>query len=345
MPHEKQGGPATLRLGLAALVLALGPALSERAAAAAGDGPGGFKKGMVFGLFATSEPEHTDRAMAEMKGLGVGSISIVIPWVAKNVRSLDMAPRADMTPSDGSLRYATRRAHAMGMSVMLMPFLYIDEMEDGEWRGTLSPPDWSVWFRNYGEFILRYAGIANEENVELFVIGSELGSTERRRDDWMKLIARVREAYDGRITYSVNWDHRDAISFADGLDVLGMNGYFELSEGGQPSVADLVRSWKPIQARIESWRRRWDKKILITEVGYPSRPDASVDPWNYERPGGPDPEGQRRCYQAFVEAWGSDPGLEGVYFYLWWGEGGLEDAGYTPRAKPAAEVIREWYSE
>jgi len=304
-----------------------------------------FQHGMVFGLFARDDPGHTDKGLIEMKALGVDSVSIVIPWVIADVRSSSMAPRGDMTPSDASLRYTIGRAHETGMRVFLMPILYVDKMEDDEWRGTITPADWKVWFDNYGAFILRYAALAQELGVEYLSIGSELCSTEARAQDWLDLIAGIRAVYRGRLTYSANWDHRGDLGFARELDFLGMNAYFELSQEDSPAESELVDAWKEIRAEVETWRSRYEKPLVITEVGYPSRPGAARNPWNYSAGGVPDLEIQLRCYRAFRSIWGSEGHLQGVYFYLWWDDGGPTDNGYTPRGKPAAAVIWQWFTK
>ena len=84
--------------------------------------------------------------------------------------------------------------------------------------------------------------------------------------------------------------------------------------------------------------------LVITEVGYPSRMRAAADPWDYDAAGAAAPDLQARCYQAFVQTWQGDPGLIGVYFYMWWGDGGKADTGYTPRGKPALDVLSGWYA-
>lgn len=303
-----------------------------------------FQKGMVFGLFARDDPGHTEKGLTELEKLGVNSVCITIPWVISDVRSTKMAPRADMTPSDASLIATIHRARSSGMRVFLMPFLYVDKMGEGEWRGTMQPADWNAWFAAYRDFIVHYARLAGRQQVEYFSIGSELCSTEKRREDWVNLISKVREVYRGKLTYSSNWDHLEALSFADALDYLGMNAYFKLSDDPAADEETLVRGWEQVKAGIAAWRATIGKPLILTEVGYPSRHGAGVDPWNYGAEGAVDLGAQFRCYRAFQKVWSGDPSVAGVYFYIWWGEGGPEDPGYTPRGKPAAEVIKQWYS-
>jgi len=333
-------------LGLAALG-ALMPisCSSPRGDSSTAPHPQAFQKGMVFGLFARSDPRHADRGLAELRDLGVDSVMIVIPWVTPDVRSLEMAPRGDMTPSDASLVSTIRKAKTTGMRLFLMPILFVDAMGPGEWRGTLAPPDWDSWFANYDKFILHYARMAESEGVEYFSVGSELCSAEKYRDRWLDLLKKVRSVYKGQLTYSSNWDSRQTMTFADALDVLGLNGYYELSQGAEPAEQELVTSWIKIKKDIEAWRAPTGKDLILTEVGYPSRKGATRDPWNHAPGGVPDLEVQFLCYRVFERVWRGEPRLAGVYFYQWWGAGGAGDPGYTPRGKPAANVVRNWYSE
>ena len=58
----------------------------------------------------------------------------------------------DLPPAD-----AVRLAHDRGMSVVLLPILFIRETGPDDWRGSLAPSDWSAWWRAYEEFILEEA--------------------------------------------------------------------------------------------------------------------------------------------------------------------------------------------
>ncbi len=299
---------------------------------------------MVLGIFSRTAPEYFRATVQELQDLGVNSISLIVPKVQKDVRSTGFYDDPWITPADGSLRLAAREAHRQGMTVFLFPIVYVEKLGEGEWRGTLAPASWDEWFRNYDEMVLHYARLAAEERIEFFSVGSELCSTERFRDRWRGLIRKVRRVYPGQITYSANWDHLDPVSFGAELDFLGMNAYYEVGKGDSPEIDSMVARWKEIQKGVRSWRAaNGGKPLVITEVGYPSRTGASRDPWNYFGEGDPDEEEQRKCYEAFVRAWKGETMLQGVYFYLWWGEGGAGDKDYTPRGKSAEEVIRNWY--
>ncbi|HEV8336884.1 MAG TPA: hypothetical protein VGR67_10740 [Candidatus Polarisedimenticolia bacterium] len=330
-------------LGALVLLGGLAIAFAERPASFA-SGAGAFQKGMVLGIFSKSEPDYFRRSLDELSSLGVDSVSLIVPKVQEDVRSTGFHDDPWITPADESLRRAAREAHRRGMRVLLFPIVYVRDLEEGEWRGTLAPASWDDWFGAYEEMILHYARLAAEERVEYFSVGSELCSTEHLTDRWRRVIRKVRSGYAGKITYSANWDHLDEIRFGDQLDYLGMNAYFEVGKGGRSDVGSMVSRWQEIQKGIRHWRaRNGNKPLVITEIGYPSRAGASVDPWNYFGDGEPDQEIQRRCYEAFARAWKGERMLDGVYFYMWWGEGGPQDTDYTPRGKSAQSVLRGWY--
>ena len=324
-------------LGAVALLLACSDAPRERSV--------GFHRGMALGLFSRDDPAAIAADLDELQDLGVGSVSLVVPKVIEDVRSTQLRDGRWVTPSDGALRLAIRGAHRRGMRVMLFPTLFVENLAEGEWRGTLAPADWDRWFHAYGSTILHYARMAQAEGVELLSVGSELVSSESHEAGWRNLIRSVREVYDGDLLYSANWDHFQDIPFLDELDYLGINAYYQLTEASRPELDELRRGWEPILRELRSWSRRNGRPLLFTEVGYPSREGAGVDPWDHTADRPADPELQRRCYRAFIDVWRNVPELGGVFFYLWWGEGGPEDPGYTPRNKPAQDEIASWFQD
>lgn len=179
--------------------------------------------------------------------------------------------------------------------------------------------------------------------MSTLLIGSELGSTEYWRARWYHLISQTRRRFKGKLVYSANWDHFDKVSFWRRVDYLGVTGYFELSRKNNASQAELTRAWRKAKRSLMAFRRKHNKPLWVTEVGYPSQDGAATQPWNYTRNARVDLEEQRRCYAAFVSAWSNTPGFGGVFFWNWHGKGGAKDKGYTPRGKPAAKVLRNWF--
>ena len=86
------------------------------------------------------------------------------------------------------------------------------------------------------------------------------------------------------------------------------------------------------------------KPLIITELGYPTLDGANVYPWDRKTRQVPiDLEEQRRCYEAFARAFADGGPLAGIYFWIWFGPGGANDSGFSPKNKPAEGVIKAFY--
>jgi hypothetical protein len=310
----------------------------------------GYHKGIALGLYS-KDPGYTyENEIREIKALGATHVSIVVSWYQKDVRASEIYPRwkgvGDFdTPTDEKLAQVIDGARRAGLDVFLFPILRIEERKPKEWRGVLAPQDRKAWQQNYRRFIMHYARIAAKHGVALYLVGSELCSQEQDVDYWKSLIASVRKIYPGELIYSANWDHYKKIGFWDDLDYIGLNGYYEMSQSGQPTVEEVVRRWWEVSNEIAAWQERHRKKLVFTEIGYPSVDGGCKHPWDYTRVAPVDLQEQALCYEAFFLSWNRSAILGGVYFWNWYGQGGENDRSYTPRGKPAEKVLSRWYRE
>src|SRR5690606_6694527 len=118
-----------------------------------------------------------------------------------------------MTPTPEKLGALIRHAKQKKMRVILMPIVLLDAPRGNEWRGTPRPESWEAWFDSYRDMLGHFAWIAQGNDVDVLVIGSELVSSEAKADQWRKTIAHVRETFKGHLTYSANWDHYTNLPF------------------------------------------------------------------------------------------------------------------------------------
>ncbi len=118
----------------------------------------------------------------------------------------------------------------------------------------------------------------------------ELENRRRRflEANWISLIREVREHYRGRLTFAANFDNYDQISFWRHLDMIGINAYFPLRELSDAEVvpgnlyAQCRNSWEKIFEDIDAFRASqgiMDLPVLLTELGYTSRRNSTVEPW------------------------------------------------------------------
>ncbi len=253
------------------------------------------------------------------------------------------------TPSRDDMLTLIRTAREAGLDVFVMPIVLLAHPRGREWRGVIEPPSWELWWREYRDFIVYFADLAREGQARGLILGSELVKTETQTAEWVATIELVRARFpEGMLGYSANWDTYETVQFWDKLDFVGMTSYFKLADHENPTVAELVENWRPIHQEVGAWIQRIDRPLVLTEVGWCSQEGAAITPWNYFRNQKATPAGhaeQRNLYEAFLEVWDATPGLVGVIWWEWKpGEGGPGDFGYTPKDKPAEDVLRRWFA-
>lgn len=295
-------------------------------------------KGVALGLWGEAD---YPAMLREIAALGADHVSLVVAWKQPDVRASSLAPGGF---SDEDLRGVIRAAHREKLRVLLFPIVDVERRADKEWRGTLAPADIGAWWAAYERFILHYAGIAAEEGVELYSVGSELCSTEGWRDRWYHLFSAVEKVYRGPLVYSANWDHYEPVSFWERVTYLGVTGYFELARDAGAPEAAMAKAWDVARRRLTAFAAKAGKPLVLTEIGYPSQVGSATRPWDYTSRAAVDLEEQRRAYAAFVAAWRGEPALAGVVFWDWQRPGGASDGSYTPRGKPAEKVLRGFFA-
>ncbi|MDD4879334.1 MAG: glycoside hydrolase TIM-barrel-like domain-containing protein [Candidatus Omnitrophica bacterium] len=246
-----------------------------------------FQKGITYVTWdrVAYSKGFSDLSMSRLSSLGCQYIAIVTTWYQNDYNSTEIRAGA-YTPTDESLAHAIRQAHDLGLKVMLKP--HLDLVKSGYWRGEVqfnNDADWEAWFKSYGNFIVHYAALAEENGVELFCVGVELTAPATYKGElWDKyVISEVRKVYTGPITYAANWNEEyQNITFWDKLDYAGLDAYFPLSDKDKPTIDDLREGWKKYMPEIEAWQKRINKPVVLTEVGYKSSSGAAKAPWEHQ---------------------------------------------------------------
>lgn len=292
--------------------------------------------------------ELARRLLGEMADLGADTVLISNAGYQEHAGSAVFRIDPAITPSEEQWLEIFALARANNLRVILMPIILLSDPRGNEWRGVINPPNWDDWFAAYRDFLLHFARIAQRGHIEAMLVGSELISTEKYTDRWRSLIADVRKVFDGKLSYSANWDHYRVVQFWDALDLVGMTSYYKLSSDPNPSLESLVEAWQPIKRGILRWQRQVGKPLLFTEVGWCSQEGTSIEPWNYYYHQTATEAGlaeQANCYRAFMRVWDDVPEVGGVIWWEWDDTpGGPTDYNYTPRGKPAEKVLREWFA-
>lgn len=244
------------------------------------------------------------------------------------------------------LETTTDSARVLGIESMLKPHIWVR----GSWPGEIAmknETDWQLWFENYTAFILYYAELAETNNLPLLCIGTELEKTSGREKEWRKVIEKVKEVYSGKLIYAANFTEYQNVPFWDAVDYIGIQAYFPLKKGTDPSVSQLIAGWNKFIPEIEKINRKYKKPIIFTELGYCNTIDAAESPWIWPNERSEVPlseEVQAKCYQAFFEAVWEKPWLQGVYFWKWYPKPRDRNPDFTPQNKMAENVMKSYFN-
>ncbi|MEM7550768.1 MAG: hypothetical protein AAF363_13885 [Bacteroidota bacterium] len=250
---------------------------------------------------------------------------------------------------DSVYRALGAKAAKLGLRIMMKPHIWVN---GDTWRSGIemnSEVEWDAWFEQYEQFILHYAQLSREIGAEALCIGTELHQTIKLKPEkWIGLIRKIRLEYDGKLTYAANWDSEfREISFWNELDYIGIQAYFGLSNKNTPDVEELKSGWKEYFLELKEFSEQQHKPILFTEVGYKSIVNAAHEPWQWEswiaslfRKASS--KTQANCYEALFEVFWNEHWFAGVHLWKWEGE---DKYDFTPKNKPAANVMTKWFGE
>lgn len=221
------------------------------------------------------------------------------------------------------------------------------------------PASRSAWAESYFKAMRPHAELAEEKNVDLFCIASEMVSLKGESKIWKKIARKTAETYHGKIGFNLNWWSGEAdlnyilnlIPWLAEMDFIGVSGYFELTDGSAPTVEELAAAWKKdkrgrdILSQFEAIKKNFpEQKLYLWEAGYRSADGANIEPWNFGRKADADPGEQADCFAAFLKIF---PGSALDGFALWdqfpgFSAAGPSEKGYDFIGKPAGDVIEKF---
>lgn len=236
------------------------------------------------------------------------------------------------------------------LKVMVKPHVWVR----GEgWTGNYTlktEEEWISWENAFTLYIVNHAIKADSMNAELFCIGTEYRIPAKERPAfWRGLIAKVRDVYDGKITYASNWDNYENITWWDAVDYIGVDAYFPLVDGKHPSVDEIKNGWQPIKENLKAFSTKWDKPIIFTEYGFQSVNGAAGKHWSVAKTSeNTNNQLQADAYEATFQAFENEDWFQGGFFWKWHFMARTQSfrgTEWTPQNKPAMETISKWYGK
>ena len=202
---------------------------------------------------------EVQRGIVDIAATGARAITIIPTWYQDDPTNGLPRPDAEQSPTDDSLRAAIDASHAAGLDVLLKP--HVDLSDDTD-RAEISPADPAAWFDAYEQMMVQYASIAADTGVEMLSVGTELAGTMPNETLWRRVIASIREVYDGPLTYAANFDVYADVPFWDALDLVGIDAYFELVD--EPTTD------------VDRWSKRATDPRLDRRVLSPTRSSGGI---------------------------------------------------------------------
>jgi hypothetical protein len=243
------------------------------------------------------------------------------------------------------------------MRVMLKPHILMASPRWG-WSGEVrmqTPAAWKIFFDRYERWMRHYAILAEIYDFDMLCVGVELvHATLGHEQEWRRIVTQLRGLYSRPMVYAANWGAEfERLSFWEALEAIGINCYYPLSKKENPSEAELVAGAQQIVHKIQAVAKKFNKPVLITEIGFASMPQTWKNPHEDNREAPVDLEAQRRCYEAIYEVLNNseqrnDHWLAGIYWWKWpttLEDGGPADNQFTPNGKPAEKVVAKWYHQ
>jgi hypothetical protein len=248
--------------------------------------------------------------------------------------------------NDAGVVQSAFEAKELGMMTVLKPQVFAG----GSWPGDVemkNEADWQAFFAYYHKWIRHYALLAEIHQMDVLCAGVEFAkATLSHEDEWRSLFRELRGLYQGNLTYAANWGPEfEKVGFWDDLDFIGLNCYYPLSKGDDPSREELKSNFDSVKTRITRVYEKYQKPIVFTEIGF-----RSINaPWKSPHAEGDDSrnEGhQQLCYEVVFEGIKGEPWCGGI---LWWkfpsylGYQGFENDSFTPNHKQAEATVRDWF--
>jgi hypothetical protein len=269
------------------------------------------------------------------------------------------------TTSEVSIQYNTKRQwwgetkegisatatefHSEKIKIMLKPQIWIP---NGGFTGQIAmknEQDWITFEKNYETFILSYAQVASDLQLDLFCIGTELNNFVISRPEfWKQLLLKIKKIYKGKLTYAENWDTYQDVPFIKELDYIGIDAYFPLVNEKTPTVAAIEKAWKPIKTGIKELSLKYKKPILFKEFGYQSKDYATAEPWNHSKTNEVNMIAQKNALEAIFNQFWKENWFAGGFLWKWYDKktaGGSNNSDYTIQNKPSEALVRLWYKK
>jgi hypothetical protein len=333
----------------------------------------GHGKTAFYNHLSSYDSATANASLSALADTGANWVQIETTYYMDDCNSTRLGPKS-YTPSDAAILSAISRADKLGMKTLLNAHIEVACKYTKSCKTSCSGRNdidfgsdvakWDKWFHSYTAFIVHYAKLCESSkgcetlaiHVELQTIGLASLSHADLTSRWELVIAAVRAVFSGKLTASCSGSHDmgDAlnISYWDKLDYIGIDTFPNV-EGNPVTAAAIQKSFDKVLADLEPLVTRTGRKVLFTQVGYPSCQNCAVKSATFKYKT-VDEACQANSYEGILQSLMAPSAqniVAGLYFWNWLPctkpskecEVGPTDNGESPQGKKAEAVLKKFY--
>jgi hypothetical protein len=204
---------------------------------------------------------------------------------------------------------AITMSHGQGMKVFFSPYV--------EAREFWPEPRWTLSVEAWTEVVLMWARFAEENNVEIFAPGFEMGlifDPEVAAGWFQSILPQIREVYSGWVAFAEvpwgeQWDYIDDADAFTGYDCVGITVFPWMDYDGSSDI----RSFEEVAGFVEDRADRLDAIAAKYNCDCRFVAYLGMDFWYGEMP---PPDIRAQGYAIMLDVF-EEHGIDGVFLHLW----------------------------
>jgi hypothetical protein len=329
--------------------------------------------------YEPSWQSHLNPSLRDAQNSGVNWLILTPTWTFDRINPpvLQIVPGND--PFWPDLAEMANTVHQAKVNLALYPSLNFSQDRGTWWQaGSRDSGWWQNWFDMYLTYVLNFADFSSQNNVGALILGgpdispalpggklpngSPSGVPQDANIRWTQLIKDVRSHYKGLVIWALPYPDgiNDAPVFLSGVDQIYLLWSSELASGNNPIQADMVKQiGHDLDSNVKPFINTINKPVILA-IKYPSVSRAANGclsntkscSWfdELDQPNTDNPalqvnlQAQVDIYSAFLQAVNQRNWVNGIVSRGYYPPATLQDKSSSIHGKPAADLLRAWFS-
>lgn len=328
-----------------------------------------FHKGVVFADFWWGNffplIESTN---ARMKNHFIDWVELAPTWDYAQINPIPIiSNQFSHSYPDESLRFHLDKLREDGLNIYFEPQVCCTSLDGADF----STEWWDAWFEQYQDYLLYHVDLANEYDIEYFVIGDDWFVMDQKPEGYMLRLTRVyetiNERYEGKLGRKIylggsfkdnNHGLYPAVSdmpYMDQWDFIAVNFWAGISKTPDPTPEELDETVEEVfSSFLRPLYDQYKLPVILNSVAYASVDGCLMGTMEWDDPAIQmwEPYSTQYTLDLAEQAMGMDAILRGVanhdyivgaYPFFYFPDTFPLSMEFNLRDKPAEEVISRWY--